>query len=75
MDYLKKFQSKLQDRWDQGNHWWELRACDYYEKFAEPKIIFPDIATTCRFALDRDGYFGTNTTYFIPGDDLYLLAS
>jgi hypothetical protein len=51
-----------------------LRACDYYARFSEPKIIYPDIATSCRFTLDRDGYFGTNTTYFIPGDDLYLLG-
>src|SRR5690606_17429252 len=36
--------------------------------------IYPDIATTCRFTLDTDGYFATNTTYFIPGADLYLLG-
>jgi hypothetical protein len=24
--------------------------------------------------LDSEGYFGTNTTYFIPGNDLYLLG-
>lgn len=73
-DYLKKFQTKLENRWDKGNHWWELRACDYYDKFSEPKIIFPDIATSCRFVIDKDGYFGTNTTYFIPCEDLYLLG-
>jgi hypothetical protein len=41
---------------------------------AGPKIIFPDIATTPRFALDDVGYVGTNTTYFIPQRDLYLLG-
>ncbi|MGA2468051.1 MAG: N-6 DNA methylase [Thermodesulfobacteriota bacterium] len=71
---LKQFQSPLQKRWDKGNFWWELRACDYYDKFEKSKIIYPDIATTCRFALDRNGYFSSNTTYFIPGDDLYLLG-
>jgi hypothetical protein len=40
----------------------------------EPKIIFPDIATTTRFALDETGYYGTNTTYFLPTADLYLLG-
>ncbi|MFQ6101025.1 MAG: TaqI-like C-terminal specificity domain-containing protein [Anaerolineae bacterium] len=73
-DHLKQFQPRLQKRWDKGNFWWELRACDYYDRFEKPKIIYPDIATTCRFALDRDGYFGSNTTYFIPSDDLYLLG-
>jgi hypothetical protein len=74
LEHLTQFQTQLEKRWDKGNFWWELRACDYYEKFEEPKIIYPDIATTCRFALDRDGHYGTNTTYFFPGDDLYLLG-
>ena len=39
-----------------------------------PKLIFPDIATTPRFTVDIDGHYGSNTTYFIPGDDLYLLG-
>jgi hypothetical protein len=72
--HLKQYQSELQKRWDKGNEWWELRACVYYNKFVQPKIIYPDIATTCRFFLDEDGYFGSNTTYFVPGKDLYLLA-
>jgi len=72
--HLKQFQPQLQKRWDQGNFWWELRACDYYDEFEKSKIIYPDIATSCRFALDRNGYFSSNTTYFIPADDLYLLG-
>jgi type I restriction-modification system DNA methylase subunit len=74
LKHFKQFQKELEKRWDQGNEWWELRACDYYDKFQQPKIIYPDIATNCRFTLDRDGYFSSNTTYFIGGDDLYLLA-
>jgi hypothetical protein len=73
-EHLKQFQPQLQKRWDKGNYWWELRACDYYDKFEKPKIIYPDISTTCRFTLDREGYFSSNTTYFIPGDDMYLLG-
>jgi type I restriction-modification system DNA methylase subunit len=72
--HLKEFQPKLQKRWDKGNFYWELRACDYYDKFSKPKIIYPDIATNCRFALDLEGYFSSNTTYFIPSYDLYLLG-
>jgi len=72
--HLEKFQPQLQKRCDKGNFWWELRACDYYDGFEKPKIIYPDIATTCRFALDPDGHFGSNTTYFIPSNDLYLLG-
>jgi hypothetical protein len=71
---LKAYETQLRKRWDQGNFWWELRECDYYDKFAGPKIIFPDMATKSRFALDREGYFSLNTTYFIAGDDCYLLG-
>src|SRR5207302_1019842 len=39
-----------------------------------PKIVFPDIATSCRFALDTDGRYGANTVYFLPTDDLFLLG-
>ena len=70
--HLKQYQVELQKRSDQGNYWWELRACDYYKRFEEPKIIYPDISTQCRFYLDEGGYFGSNTTYFVPGKDLYL---
>ena len=73
-DHLKPFEAGLKKRWDKGEHWWELRACDYYDKFEQPKIIYPDIATTCRFTLDQVGYFSVNTTYFLPGEDLYLLG-
>ena len=38
-NHLKAFQAKLEKRWDKGTVWWELRACDYYPRFSEPKII------------------------------------
>ena len=71
---LKQYQTGVQQRWDKGNEWWELRACDYHNRFGEPKLIYPDIATACRFCLDEEGHFGSNTTYFVPGQDLYLLG-
>ncbi|MCX6134435.1 MAG: N-6 DNA methylase [Ignavibacteriales bacterium] len=74
LKHLTKFEDRLKKRSDQGNEWWELRACDYYEDFQKPKIIYPDISTSCRFTLDLDGFFGSNTSYVIPSDNLYLLA-
>jgi TaqI-like C-terminal specificity domain len=74
--HLQRYQEQLEKRWDKGNHWWELRACDYYEEFEKPKIMFPDIAKRCQFAYDIDGYFSGNTTYFMSaGDDQkFMLA-
>ena len=73
-EHLKKFQSKAEARWDKGNHWWELRACDYYPVFEKPKIVYPDIGKEARFVIDTDGYFGSNTTYCIAREDWYLLG-
>jgi hypothetical protein len=74
MAHLRQWQPQLEARWDKGDHWWELRACAYYDVFAEPKIVFPDIAKEPRFVLDRLGYYATNTTYVLAVDDPYLAA-
>ena len=73
-EHLKQFQPQLETRQDQGKHWWELRACAYYDEFQKPKIIFPDIAKTNRFTFDKDGLFVANTAYILPLEDLYLLS-
>jgi type I restriction-modification system DNA methylase subunit len=73
-NHLKKYQPALEKRSDKGNHWWELRACDYYNAFEGQKIIFPDIAKESRMTYDETGLFMGNTAYFIPTDDLYLLG-
>jgi len=56
--------------------WYELQQPQYnFAQFMDgPKIIFPDIAKTPRFALDETGYYSSNTTYFLPVRDLYLLG-
>ena len=72
--HLLNWQTELETRADQGNHWWELRACGYYDAFDEAKIIYPDIAVGMRFAYDDGGVFTNNTAYFIAADDLFLLG-
>ena len=73
-NHLKQFQDRLEKRLDQGEHWWELRSCSYYDDFGKPKIVYPDIGMSCRFCFNESGLFLTNTVYFIPTYDLYLLA-
>ena len=74
-EYLKKFKDRLQKRATQ-QEWYELQQPQYnFANFMDgPKIIFPDIAKTPRFALDETGYYSSNTTYFLPLRDLYLLG-
>ena len=73
-DYLEKWQSKLESRWDKGNHWWEYRSCTYYHQFEKPKILIPDIAKESRFTMDYTNSYLTNSAYFIPLEDYYLLG-
>ena len=73
--YLRPFRERLQKRATQ-QEWYELQQpqLNFAKYMDEPKIIFPDIAVSPRFALDETGFYGTNTTYFIPRRDLYLLG-
>lgn len=74
-EYLRPFKDRLEARATE-QEWYELQQPQfaYAELFRRPKIVFPDMATNCRFALDQDGYFGSNTVYFLPSDDRALLA-
>jgi hypothetical protein len=73
--HLKPFKAQLQSRATR-QAWYELQQPqrNFAQYMDSPKIIFPDIATTPRFALDEVGYYSSNTTYFIPRRDLYLLG-
>lgn len=73
-DHLKQYQAHLEKRLDQGNHWWELRSCAYYDSFETPKILYPDIALESRFTLDYENFYLNTTLFCIPKEDKYLLA-
>ena len=72
--HLSQWETQLRARQDQGKHWWELRACAYYEAFDKPKIICPDIAPECRFCFDDRTSFVPNTASIFPNEDFYLLG-
>jgi hypothetical protein len=72
--HLGNFTEPLRKRQDQGDYWWELRSCDYYQYFDAPKIIFPDICKGPRFQLDRSGIYLANTAYCLGTGDPYLLG-
>jgi hypothetical protein len=72
--HLKHFEKALRARQDKGEYWWELRACDYYSDFDQPKIIVQCIAYYSQFAFDDRAHYVNNKAIVIPTDDLYLLA-
>jgi len=65
----------LLNRDDQGDYWWELRDCVYYDEFEKPKIIYPDIDTKLTFVTDEKSYYLNNTCYFIRAHNHIYLAA
>ncbi|NPV63321.1 MAG: N-6 DNA methylase [Methanotrichaceae archaeon] len=74
-EHLSQFRKKLINRATK-QQWYELQQPQFkFSKFLDqPKIIFPDISKSPRFTYDDSGYYGANTTYFIPVHDFYLLG-
>ncbi|RYD78715.1 MAG: restriction endonuclease, partial [Verrucomicrobiaceae bacterium] len=55
--------------------WYELQdPVDYYELFARPKIIYQVIQFYPQYALDVEGFVLNDKGFFIPTNDLWLLA-
>jgi len=73
-NHLLQFKSKAELRTDKGDYWWELRACDYYDKFANPKIMYQKFQVKPCFIYDEGGLLCNDSMWFIPSDDKVLLG-
>jgi hypothetical protein len=71
---LTRHEEKIKKRDDQGQFWWELRSCAYYEDFDCPKITWGNLATEPKFAFDNSGSYISAPANIIPINDLCLLA-
>jgi len=74
MAHLKKYEKKAKKRWDKGNYWWELRACDYYDEFENEKIIYPNICKQPEFTFDDLKQYTNQKCFIIPDGSNYLLG-
>ncbi len=72
--HLAPFADAARKRTDQGEYWWELRACAYYAKFEQSKIYYPDICVAPSFGMDENGMYSGNTGYFLPTEEKWLVA-
>ena len=72
--HLFQFKDKAQNRIDKGDFWWELRACDYYDLFEKPKIMYQVLQVKPCFIYDADSLYCNNSMWFIPSDDKVLLG-
>ena len=65
----------LLNRDDQGENWWNLRACAYYSEFDKEKIVWQEMAKEGKFLIDKNKFYLLDTTRFLTGKNLtYLLG-
>jgi len=72
--HLAPHAEAAEKRFDKGEYWWELRACDYYAEFEKPKIIYPNICKRPEFTYDDSGFCTNQKCFIIPLADKYLLG-
>jgi|WetSurMetagenome_2_1015567.scaffolds.fasta_scaffold11626_3 adenine-specific DNA-methyltransferase len=73
-NHLIPFEEQAKKRFDKGEYWWELRNCAYYDLFAQPKIIFPNLQNSNKFAFDESGSYLNAPSVFLPTNEKYLLG-
>jgi hypothetical protein len=74
--WLESYQPKISNRFDQGDHWSNLRNLAYLEEFDKPKIIYPEITNSLPFVFDRyDGFATNNKCFIVTGNHLSYLTS
>jgi len=73
-NYLSVFKDKAERRTDKGDYWWELRACDYYQEFEKPKIIYQKFQVKPCFIYDDQGLYCNDSMWIISKADKVLLA-
>ena len=67
----------LFNRGDQGENWWNLRACAYYSEFDKEKIVWGNIAYSSTFCYAAPGVFINAPANLLTSDSndiKYLLA-
>lgn len=74
MNHILPFEERARKRFDQGDFFWELRNCAYYDLFKKPKIVFPNLQNTNKFAYDETGAFINAPAVILPTNDKFLTA-
>lgn len=74
-NYLSNFENKLSKRYDQGNHWSNLRNCTYYNDFENKKIISQRVCKHPNFSLSNNKEYLLDSSIFIilNNENKYIL--
>ena len=71
-NYLLQFEDKLKKRSDQGNFWYNLRACTYYSDFDEEKLVYPNMAPSLYAVWDNKRYITNPKCYILNSKSIDL---
>ena len=72
--HLKKYSDVLQRR-SGKREWYELSVAPANtDRFAQPKCLYPDMASETAFAFDNEGYYVGSPAYLLPTPELWLLG-
>ena len=77
-EHLNQYIKKLKARTDKGNHYWEFRACSYYDNMFSDKIVWAEISPEPAFCVDLEGHIILNSAYLLTSTNedysLYYLV-
>lgn len=77
-EHLSHHEPQARIRQDQGRYWWELRPCNYYSAFEQPRIHSTKVSLHPKFSLSDETSYAGNTSYVLPVPDMetgyYLLG-
>ena len=72
--HLEIFRERLIGRHDQGNYFWELRSCAYWEEFEQTQIVWGNLAQSPQFAFADAGFYLSAPATMMVSDSKYLLG-
>jgi type II restriction/modification system DNA methylase subunit YeeA len=72
-NYFKENEEKMVSRYDQGDHWSNLRNCAYLLELEKPKILWGELSDKAKFSFDENGYIPEATLFFMVGENLKFL--
>ena len=72
--HFEPFRERLIDRHDQGNYFWELRSCAYWDEFDQTQIVWGNLAESPQFAFADAGFYLSAPATMMVSDSKYLLG-
>ena len=77
LGHLRGFEKDLRARYEvrRGDYdWWVIRQVASTDIFDNPKLVYPDLCSKAKFALNVDSTYPNNTVFCIPTDNVALLC-